>query len=106
MAPKKTPLRSVPNVDPPAETSPSEPKPPMSVFDAAESGSRSDELRAMRAVLARAIDSEMTSPRDLAALTRRQMEISREIESLRVEEAEEALKSNDVTDEQWRPQAI
>ena len=103
MAPKKTPLRAVPDA---AESSPSEPKPPMSVFDAAESGSRSDELRAMRAVLARAIDSPDTSPRDLAALTRRQMEISREIESLRVEEAEEALKNDNVADEQWRPQAI
>jgi hypothetical protein len=36
------------------------------------------------------------------------MEISREIESLRVEEAEEAKKAadSDVTDKQWRPEAI
>jgi hypothetical protein len=81
----------------------------MTVSDAAESGTRLDELRAMRAVLARAIDSETTSPRDLAALTRRQMEISREIETLRVQEADEvreAAKANVVADKKWRPEAI
>jgi hypothetical protein len=81
----------------------------MTVSDAAESGTRLDELRAMRAVLARAIDSATTSPRDLAALTRRQMEISREIETLRVQEADEvreAAKANVVADKKWRPEAI
>lgn len=105
MASKKTPLRAVPDA---IETPLVEPKPLMSVSDAAESGTRLDELRAMRAVLARAIDSETTSPRDLAALTRRQMEISRDIESLRIEEAEEAKKAaeSNVGDRQWRPEAI
>ena len=108
MASKKTPLRAVPDAEQPAPTEPAEPKPLMTVSDAAESGTRLDELRAMRAVLAKAIDSETTSPRDLAALTRRQMEISREIEALRVEEAEEAKKAaeSNVTDQEWRPQAI
>lgn len=81
----------------------------MSVFEAAENGSRVDELRAMRAVLAKAIDAAKTSPRDLAALTRRQMEISREIEALlkqEKEEAEEALKGGVTKDERWRPEAI
>lgn len=85
------------------------PSAPMSVFDAAESGSRMEELRAVRAVLAKAIDSEDTSPRDLAALTRRQLEVSREIEALRrqeQEEAEEASKGGVAKDEQWRPEAI
>jgi hypothetical protein len=105
MAPKKTPLRAVPDA---IEVVPVVAKPLMSVSDAAESGTRLDELRAMRAVLARAIDSDTTSPRDLAALTRRQMEISRDIESLRIEEAEEAKKAaeSNVTDQQWRPAAI
>lgn len=108
MAPKKPPLRAVPNVEPPVEDSPSQPKPPMSVSDAAESGTRLDELRAMRAVIARAIDSDKTAPRDLSSLSRRQMELSREIEALRVEEAEEAKKAaeSNVTDQEWRPQAI
>ena len=103
MAPRKKTLRAVSDdeIVPPSE--------PMSVFDAAESGSRVDELRAMRAVLARAIDSESTSPRDLAALTRRQMEISREIESLKAQAADEvreAAKQDVVTDRKWRPEAI
>jgi hypothetical protein len=36
------------------------------------------------------------------------MELSREIEALRVEEAEEAKKAaeSNVTDQEWRPQAI
>ena len=108
MAPKKTPLRAVPDAKPADESAPPEPKPVMSVADAAESGTRLDELRAMRAVLARAIDSATTSPRDLAALTRRQMELSREIEALRVQEAEEAKKAaeSNVGDQEWRPQAI
>lgn len=63
---------------------------PMSVLEAAESGDRIDELRAMRKVIARAIDDGGTSPRDLAALTRRQIEISREIEALEAAEVQEA----------------
>ena len=84
------------------------PKQPMTVSEAAESGTRLDELVAIRSVLARAVDSEKTSPRDLAALTRRQIEVSREIEALRIEEAEEAKKAaeSNVTDQEWRPQAI
>lgn len=83
------------------------PIPPMSVFDAAESGSRLEELRAIRAVLARAIDDSNTSPRDLAALTRRQIEVSREIEALKAEEVEEEKGSNGaIADAKWRPQAI
>ena len=81
----------------------------MTVFQAAENGTRLDELRAMRAVLAKAIDAPDTSARDLAALTRRQLEISREIESLlkqAKEEAEEASKGGVTKDEQWRPEAI
>ena len=41
-------------------------------------------------VIAKAIDAEATSPRDLAALTRRQIEISREIEVLEAAEVQEA----------------
>ena len=84
------------------------PRPPLTVLEAAESGTRLDELVAIRLVLARAVDSSNTSPRDLAALTRRQIEVSREIEALRIEEAEEAKKAaeSNVTDQEWRPQAI
>jgi hypothetical protein len=43
----------------------------------------------MRDVVAAAIDSEKTSPRDLAALTRRLMDITREIEKIDAEEEAE-----------------
>lgn len=82
---------------------------PMSVADAAESGTRLDELLAMRRVIARRIDDEKTAARDLASLSIRQMSIGREIEALLVEEADEvreAAKSNVVTDKKWRPEAI
>ena len=81
---------------------------PMSVTQAAQSGTRLDELVAIRAVLARAIDADTTSPRDLAALTRRQMEVSREIESLREQDAQaqEAMESDAVAERSWRPEAI
>lgn len=64
---------------------------PMSVSDASESGSRLEELRAMRWVIARHVDSPDTLARDLAALTRRLMEISREIEILRMESEGDAI---------------
>lgn len=84
-------------------------RPPMTVSEAAESGTRLDELIAIRTVLARAVDSENTSPRDLAALTRRQIEVSREIDALRIQEAAEAVeagKSSAITDKRWKPEAI
>ena len=65
-------------------------KPPMSVLEAAENGTRLDELRAMRVVIARALDNPDTSARDLAALSRRQIEISRDIEALAAKEIEDA----------------
>lgn len=78
-----------------------------SVLDAAESGNRLEELRAMRRVIARHIDSPDTLARDLAALTRRQMEISREIESLRNETEGDAIgKAADSPDESFNPASI
>lgn len=53
-----------------------------SVSDAVEFGSRVDELVQMRKVIARSIDTT-ASARDLAALTKRLTEISKEIDLLR-----------------------
>lgn len=79
----------------------------LSVSDAAESGDRLAELRAMRRVISRHIDSPDTLARDLAALTRRQMEISREIEALRNESEGDALgKAADSPDEKFNPASI
>ncbi|WP_075201219.1 hypothetical protein [Leucobacter japonicus] len=81
-------------------------KPIRSVLEAADEGSRVDELVQMRRVIARAIDNENTSARDLAALTRRQIEISKEIEALKRQQAEEATDAADTADEAFDSQAI
>jgi hypothetical protein len=79
----------------------------MSVSDAAESGSRLAELRAMRRVIARRIDDETTQARDLAALSKRQMDISKEIEELMAEvEGDELGKAADSPDEGFDPKAV
>jgi hypothetical protein len=79
----------------------------LSVLDAAESGDRLAELRAMRRVISRHIDSPDTLARDLAALTRRQMEISREIEALRNDAEGDALgKAADSPDETFNPSSV
>ena len=65
-----------------------------SVSEAVEFGSRLDELVQMRRVIAKAIDTT-ASARDLAALTKRLTEISKEIDVLR----REAFESGDAGDE-------
>lgn len=99
MADRKRSLRAVG----PDEVAPS--KPVESVSDAAAFGTRLDELVQMRRVIARALDDEGTSARDLAALSRRQIEISKEIEVLRARE-QEADGHVEVTDEEFDASAI
>ena len=78
------------------------------VSAAAAKGDRLAELRAMRKVLARVIDDKSTPARDLAALTRRLIEVSRDIESeeAKLKEQEAQVTANDAGDAQWRPEAI
>jgi predicted nucleic acid-binding Zn-ribbon protein len=77
-----------------------------SVLEAADEGSRLDELIQLRRVIARACDNANTSPRDLAALSRRQIEISKEIEALRRQQAEEESDAANVADEAFDAEAI
>lgn len=85
----------------------SEPVPAMSVSEAAESGSRIAELRAMRRIIARRLDDESTMARDLAALSKRQMDISREIQELMSEEEGDELgKAADSPDERIDPATL
>lgn len=72
--------------------------PPVGLDDASQDGSltaaidagdRLAELEAMRRIIARHVESPNTLARDLAALTRRQMELSEQIESLRTLKSEE-----------------
>lgn len=92
MAPK---LRAV------SEDEKAEAKRPRSVVESAQAGSRIDELKAMRLRLAKAIDDPNTPARDLAALTRRQLEIGREIEAIEIaEDEDQSVIAND-DDEVW-----
>lgn len=80
-------------------------RPVESVSDAVEFGSRLDELVQMRKVVARTIDTS-ASARDLAALTKRLTEISKEVEVLRREAVEEAQDAAERPDEAFDAQAI
>jgi hypothetical protein len=83
-----------------ADEKPAPPKPPlMSVTEAASDGTRLDELRAIRRVLARHMDDETVSGRDLAALSNRYMAVSKEIESLEILEQSPVPKTRETTPE-------
>lgn len=82
-----------------------EPKRPMTILEAAESGSRVEELIAMRRRIARAMDDPTCSTRDLAALSRRQIEIGLQIEALQIAEGEESVVAG-TADEAWDASVI
>lgn len=77
-----------------------------SVLDAAERGSRLDELIQMRIRIAKALDDPNTLARDLASLSRRQIEIGKEIDVLKRQEAEEGAGAENVADEPFNAEAI
>ena len=82
---------------------------PRSVSEAGERGTRLDELRAVRRIIAAHLDSENTLARDVASLSLRLMDLSREIETLELREAEESLEvahGDGASDAKWRPEAI
>lgn len=74
---------------------------PTTILEAAEQGSRLEELRAMRRRLAKALDDPNTPARDLAALSRRQLEIGREIEAIVIAEDEDHSVVAHTDDEAW-----
>jgi len=92
VAAHKAPLRAV---------QPGETQAPKTIVAAAERGSRLEELRAMRLRLARALDDPNTPARDLAALSRRQLEIGKEIEAIVVAEDEDHSVVVNADDEVW-----
>jgi len=101
MPPKAKTLRSVK----PGET-PAQPK-VLSISEAAEAGDRLAELQAMRRRLAKALDDPMCPPRDMAALSRRQLEIGREIDAMTAAAEREADVDHRATEaEAWDEAAI
>lgn len=101
MATRKTPLRAVQDGEKPPAA-----KKPGTVTQAAEDGTRLDELKAMRLRVARAIDDPNTPARDLAALTRRQIEMGKEIEAIEKAAEEDAREQSEAADEEWDESAI
>lgn len=79
----------------------------LGVAAAAADGGRRDLLVAMRERIAKAVDDLETPPRDLASLTRRLLEIAKEIESIDVEAADEAEEaSGGEADDSFDPSSI
>lgn len=74
---------------------PARKQPPKTVTQAAKAGTPRELLTAMRDRIAQAVEDEKTSPRDLAALTRRLTEVVREIEQIdaRIEQEAKGAES-------------
>lgn len=95
---RKAPLRVVTDAESPAKKKKRAP----TVLEAAESGDFLTELVALRRRIATAVSDVNTPARDLAALTRRQLEISKEIQAITaVEERDEVGAAAEVPDEEW-----
>jgi hypothetical protein len=78
----------------------------LTVAEAAASGDHRALLVAMRERIARAVGDADCPPRDLAALTRRLQDISKELEMLDVRSREEALEDGVTGDEEWDAEAL
>lgn len=82
-----------------------------SISAAIAHGDRIDELRAIHRRLAKVMDDPKTLARDIASVSRRQLEVSREIAELEAAEVAEAEKSakggeSNVVSAEFRPEAI
>lgn len=91
-------LRAVAPDEPPAA--------PMTITEAASAGDSLALLRGMRDRIAAAIQDEACSTRDLASLSKRLMEIAREIEAQEARDEEEATLSAHVSDGKFDAAAI
>ena len=79
----------------------------MSVAQAAASGDHRSLLVAMRERIATTVSNPDCPPRDLAALTRRLQDISKEIEAIDLRAREEGADAADVAeDEDWVSEAL
>ena|SRR5690348_9016328 len=103
MTARKAPLRTVQ----PDEKAPERPKKRKSVTQAADDGTQRDLLVALRTRIAKQVEDPNCPPRDLAALSRRLLEIAKEIEAIDAAAEEEAAEGAGATpDEEWDEEAI
>lgn len=77
-----------------------------SVADAVAHGTVRDQLDAMRVRIASAIDAPDIRGADLAALSRRLHELTKEIAAIDASEAEEEGDEGVSDDEEWSPEAL
>lgn len=101
MAPREKKLRAVA----PDETAPP-PTRPKTITEAADRGTTRELLVAMRARIATAVEDPNTPARDLAALTKRLVEVVRDIEAIDARAGEEADDGGEVEDEAFDASAI
>ena len=100
MAARKAPLRSV---APGEKATPAKPK---TITEAAEKGSTRELLVAMRARIAKAVEDPNTPARDLAALTKRLVEVVRDIEAIDARRDEDGGSSAEVQDGTFDASAV
>ena len=92
----REPLRAVK----PGERRPSRPR-AKSVTQAAARGTTRELLVAIRTRVAKAVEDADTPARDLAALTKRLVDVAHDIEAIDAREQQEASKSGPTADETW-----
>ncbi len=80
--------------------------PARTVAEAVESGSQRDQLVAMRSRIAKAIDDPNIRGADLAALSRRLLEIGREVDAIDAASEQEARENAEVPDDAWDASAV
>lgn len=76
------------------------------ILEAAEDDNLLEELRSMRRRIAVTLDDPNTPARDLAALSRRQIELGRDIAAILAREEQEAGSGAEVTDAKFDAEAI
>lgn len=82
------------------------PAAPMTITEAASAGDSLALLRGMRDRIAAAIQDEACSTRDLASLSKRLMEIAREIETQQARDEEEAARVTEASDGKFNAAAV
>lgn len=80
--------------------------PSKTVTEAAEKGTTRELLVAMRSRIARAVEDSSTPARDLAALTKRLVEVVRDIEAIDARAEQEAVKRDEHPDQAFDASAI
>ena len=98
--PRKSPLRAV-GAD--EKVAPARPK---SITEAADGGTTRELLVAMRARIAKAVEDPNTPARDLAALTKRLVEVVRDIEAIDARAHEDGDAGAEVADGAFDASAV